>query len=140
MSTTLYIALDRDIPGLQTDNDRVFLAEILGKDESAVARAAHVRPLADFQSYSRDELASIMDDPPKTPVKWFEPADALPAVRALLSHYGPARFMVERARFVGGKWESADRTDDLLAELRDCENVLSAAAQSGAKFRFHVGF
>lgn len=145
MGTTLYISLDRPVEGLEPNAcDRVFLAEIVGEVDglATLSRTLGVRSLADFQSYAAEDMAGLSDEPlPEgPPVEWFDPAAALPAVRALAEHYRAARFVRERGRRLQGKSEPVDRTDDLLDELRDCEAVLAAAGAAGARFRFHIGF
>lgn len=150
MSTALFISLDRTVPGFDPNaRGRVFLSWLVGDHESmgALCRRLGVPSLSSFQSYDPKGLAQFIDDPAKLaaamakarPVEWFDPAAALPAVRAVREHYGVARFVRPRGRRVGGKWQDVDRTDDLLAELDDTAAVLLTAAEHGVRFRFHIG-
>jgi hypothetical protein len=145
MGTTLYISFDRPVDGLEPNAcDRVFLAKIVGDPDGleTLSRTLGVPSLADFQSYAAEDMAGLTDEPlgEVPPVEWFDPAAALPALPALAEHYRVNRFVQERGRRVQGKWESVDRTDDLVAELRDCEAMLAGAAAAGVRFRFHIGF
>jgi len=47
---------------------------------------------------------------------------------------------VARGRWSNGMWQDDDRTDDLIDELKNAEEVLTAPARHGARFRFHIGF
>ena len=145
MGQTLYISLDRELNGVEINNDRVFLAGLVGDSKSMATTASKLgtTSLSTFQSYSAEDMADLVDDPGELEsgaVKWFEPKDALPVVKALQEHYANARLVIERGRKQGGKWEPMDRTGDLLGELRDLEHVLTEADKAGAKFRLHIGF
>ena len=154
MSTTLYISFDREVPGLEPNaEDKVFLAQLVGDSDAmdALARQLGTPSLSSFQSYVADDLSDLVDDPDDPQmqemladadqkVEWFDPSEALPAVRALAAHYAKARYIQQGGRRKAGKSEDVDRTDDLLAELKHTEQVLTAAAQHGARYRFHIGF
>jgi hypothetical protein len=146
MGTTLYISLDPPVPGCDPNAaDKVFLADLVGdqKTMGLLSKQLGVRSLADFQSYAPENLGDIIGEAELAklpPAKWFDPAEALPAVLALQSHYAGARFVRPGGRRVGGKSQDVDRTDELLDELQHTESVLQAAADAGARFRFHVGF
>jgi hypothetical protein len=152
MSTTLYIALDRRIDGVQLNNDRVFLAKLVGDPASmgALCGKLGVASLCDFSSYDPQLLAEFIDDPRERepaiakaqPIEWFNPSEALPVVKALQVHFEQTRFVQERGRKPAGKreWEPVDRTNDLMRELRDLEEALSHAENAGAKFRLYTGF
>ena len=149
MGMTLYTALQPKVAGLQINNDRVFLADLVGeaKGMESLCKELGVRSLSDFQSYDPQMLAEYIDDPQakkefiekSPPIEWFNPADALPTLLALHAHYSKARFVQERGRGrkVGGKWqwEPLDRTDDLC----DLETVLVEAQSNGSKFRIFIG-
>jgi hypothetical protein len=145
MGMTLYVALDRSIEGIEINNDRVFLSSIVGPHEKMdeLCNKLGVPSLSGFQSYDPQEIARFIDDPNERkaliekmereePIQWFDPGVALPAVRALQQHFAVARFM-------SGRRNPQDRTEDLLNELRDLEAVLRAAARAGARFRLHIG-
>src|SRR2546423_8327536 len=144
MSRTLYISLNREIRGIELDKDRIFLAKLVAGHEQMAALAAQlgILSLSDFQSYSPDDLSDLADNSKQLPpesAQWFDPADALPAVRALQTHYVQVRFIPE-SRMRNSRRPPLDRTDDLLSELRDLEDILFGAVKAGAKFRLHIGF
>jgi hypothetical protein len=152
MGNTLYCATDTKIDGLQLNNDRVFLAGLVGEHHAmaALCQSLGVPSLSGFQSYDPQMLADFIDDPKElaeaiakaAPIQWFNPADAIPTLIALQTHYQTARYIQQRGRKPAGKreWEPVDRTDDLLAEIKDLETVLLRAVDAGAKFRIYVGF
>jgi hypothetical protein len=76
------------------------------------------------------------------PIQWFDPADALPTIRALHAHYAEARFIKPKGRKPAGQreWEPIDVTERLLAELKDLEVILTRAMESGDKFRIYSIF
>ena len=151
MGATLYLATDPPLNGVELNNDRVFVAEIVADDKAlaALCEKLGVRSLADFQSSDPKMLAAFIRNEAMLqrmmakmpPVKWFDPSEALPTVRALRDHYRTARFIQERGCKPAGKskWEPLDRTDDLIAEFDDLESVLSEAAKAGARFRIYIG-
>jgi hypothetical protein len=61
-------------------------------------------------------------------------------LQALQTHFAKSRFMLQRGQRINGVWQDVDRTDDLIDELKNAEEVLTAAARQGARFRFHIGF
>jgi len=150
MSTTLYIALDRKIDGVQLNSDRVLLAKLVGDPSSmdTLCGKLGVKSLCDYQSYDPQLLADFIDDPigleaaiaKAQPIRWFNPSEALPVVKALQLHFDETPFILERGRRVAGKWEAVDRREDLVRELRDLEEALSHAENADAKFRLYVGF
>jgi hypothetical protein len=151
MGTTLYLATDPPLKGVELNNDRVFLAKIVGdyKPLEALCEKLGVRSLADFQSYDPKMLGAFIEDEAilqemmakAPPIQWFDPKEALAAVRALRSHYAAAGFTRQRSRRVSGKveLEQEDRTGDLLVEFDDLEMVLAEVAKAGARFRIYIG-
>jgi hypothetical protein len=149
MGTTLYLATDPPLKGVELNHDRVFLADLVGEQRLLDELSAKhgVRSLAEFQSYDASMFADFVgEEKTKTwakesPVEWFDPADALPTLRVLRDHYRTARFIQERGRKPAGKstWEPVDRTDDLLSEIDDLESVLTKTAEAGARFRIYIG-
>ena len=151
MGVMLYIALERPVAGLDPNAaDRTVLAQLIGEHAALddVCRTLGVASLSGFQSYDPAGLSEFIDDPAELavamatakPIEWFDPAAALPAVRALPGHYAVERVINDRGRRRGGAWEPVDVTDRLLAELRDVDSVLSRAVAGGVRFRFHLGF
>ena len=152
MGTTLYTTLHPETTEIETNNDRVFLAELVGDYESMAALCGQlaVTSLSEFQSYDAAAMAEMIDDAGERAalianapaIQWFEPAEALPVVHALRKHYAGAGFIHEQGRRPAGKkkWEPVDRTQDLIGELDDLASVLDYAETSKRKFRIHVGF
>jgi hypothetical protein len=133
MSTTLYVALDRSIDGLELNNERVLLAKLVG-DAARMATLCGqlgVDSLSDFQSYDRELLAEFIDTPNMLEsaiakaqrTEFFRPSEALPIVKALRLHF-----------------ETQHGASRLVGELHNLEEVLSHAESAGAKFRLYVGF
>jgi hypothetical protein len=151
MGVTLYISLDRAVPGLEPNGaDGTVLAQLIGEPAGMDAACRHlgVPSLTGFQSYDPAGLSEFIDDPAELaaamatakPIEWFDATAALPAVRMLPSYYAVERVVNDRGRRRGGVWEPVDVTDRALAELKDVESVLSRAAAHGVRFRFHLGF
>lgn len=153
MSTTLYVALEPKVAGVEINNDRVLLAAAIVDDHSigALCSKLGVRSLGEFLSYDpKVALAGMIDDPDELasaianarPLEWFDPTDGLKAVRALRTHYASAPFVVRQARKSAGErvTEKVDLTALLLLELEDLESVLTVALDARARFRFFIGF
>jgi hypothetical protein len=142
MSTTLYIALDPKVRGLNpNDADRVLLAQLAcdEKRPTSIAKKLKVRPLGEFMSYDPQFMKGYFDDPAEfkaamasaRPVEWFDPSDALKTVRALAAHF--------EARPSDLPASVREHSDEVLEELKEVEGVLEKAAKKGAKFRWYVG-
>jgi hypothetical protein len=96
MGTTLYLATDTKINGLELNNDRVFLAKIVGDHEAMqeLCKNLKVPSLGSFLSHDPRGLAAFIEDPEElkraiagaAPIQWFDPADALPTIRSLKAH------------------------------------------------------
>jgi hypothetical protein len=115
----LHVALDRKIDGLKINNDRVFLAKLVGDPVvlGSLCRKLGVPSLCDFQSYDPQFLAEFIDDPQKLaaamlkppPLQWFDSSKALPVLKALRLHFEQARFIMNvganrPARGNGNRW------------------------------------
>ena len=126
MGSALYIALEREIPGLGNVAD----GKMLSKAETNLATAAKrlgVRPLMDFFSISTDEAANLlgndivgMDIPA---AKWFTAEEGLVTVDALL---------VETNNSV----DLRAAKDDLL----ECQRVLREAQRQGVRWHLAIDF
>jgi hypothetical protein len=126
MGSALYIALEREIPGL----DSVVDGKMLSKAEKHLAKAAKrlgVRPLMDFFSISTDEAANLlgndmvgMDIPA---AKWFTAEEGLMTVDALLAETNNSAHL-RAAR------------DDLL----QCQRVLREAQKHGVRWHLAIDF
>ncbi len=149
MGNTLYIATSQPLD-VEMNNERRILARLVGDHRPMEALCAKLRvpSLTGFQSYDPQGLAEFIDDPDElkqaiakaAPIQWFEPADALPTIRALQTHYAEARVIIPKGRKPAGQraWQPADVTERLLAELKDLEGILAQALKAGAKFRIYL--
>src|SRR6266404_7415238 len=125
MGVAHYIVLERKIDGLDTAMDGKSLSrQIESLDEAA--RELGVRPLSEFFSADPAQMAEFMqgegieaDDVELPPLQQFTEEDGLATVRALASH-------------------AAARADGVAQDLRDCERILSAAAQHGVGWHFEI--
>lgn len=145
MGATIWV----DVEG-RTEDDLLSDNSIMLRLEEQLARLSGklgVPNLADFYDYSEMEEQfadrpdddahddAVDDDEEPTPRgAWFEPAQALAAVRAIHDHLEqhPADldFKPDASR---QHWPS-----DLMEELKDCRGVLEDAAANGKKFRFLI--
>jgi hypothetical protein len=126
MGSALYIALEREIPGLDSVSD----GKMLSKAEKHLAEAAKrlgVRPLMDFFSISTDEAANLlgndivgMDIPA---AKWFTAEQGLMTVDALLAETNSS-VDLQAAR------------DDLF----ECQRVLREAQKQGVRWHLAIDF
>jgi hypothetical protein len=128
MSITLYITADPPVDGALLNRDRVALAAVL-QDLTPVAEGLGVTPLEQFQSYSNHDLPEPMDE--EMPVTYFDPADALLSVNALLRSLPTVRFEQSGLPL---------KVEEIVSELEDCRAALMEIQQAHSKFRFHIGF
>jgi hypothetical protein len=127
MGAAYFIVLEREIEGLDTAMDGKGLShEIESLD--AAARELGVRPLSDFFSADPEQAAEFMEGEgidasgiELPPLQQFSAQDGLTTVRALLA----------RGR------ANADHVGE---DLRECERILSAAAQRGVGWHFDIDF
>lgn len=125
MGAAQYIVLERKIDGLDTSMDGKSLSRhIEALDEAA--RQLGVRPLSEFFSMDPEELAQFMESEDMDadagvlpPLQQFAAQDGLATVRALAAH-------------------EAARADNVAQDLRECERILSAAAQHGVGWHFEI--
>jgi len=121
MGAAYFIVLERDIDGLDAMIDGKMLAstaEVL----DALAPQLGVRPISEFISVDPIQAAEFMDDAGDIelpPLKHFSASDGLATVRALMSR---------------------PEAQPAIHDLRDCERVLSAAAQHGVGWHLEVDF
>jgi hypothetical protein len=90
------------------------------------ARELGVRPLSEFFSADPEQMAEFMESEgidvaggELPPLQQFSSEDGLATVRALVAH-------------------AATRTDGVAQDLRECERILSAAAQHGVGWNFEI--
>lgn len=127
MGVAHFIVLERKIGGLDTGMDGKSLSRHIESLNEA-ARELGVRPLWEFFSADPAQLAEFMESEGVDaggvewpPLQKFTAQDGLTTVRALASH-------------------AAARADGVAQDLRECERILSAAAQHGVGWHFEVDF
>ena len=119
MGAAYYIALEREIDGLDTMMDGKALSRNI-ESLDAVAEKLAVRPLSDFVSIPPEEIAELLEDTTGMelrPVEQFSAQDGLTTIRALR-----------------GQPEAQPAIDD----LKDCERILAVAAEHGVGWHFQI--
>ncbi len=126
MGNALYIALEKNIPGVDTMID----GKMLSKAEKHLASAAKrlgVRPLMEFFSTSSDEAADLLGDDVAgidiPAAQWFSAEEGLKTVEALLAE-------------ADGAPELRAAKDDLLG----CQRVLREAQRHGVRWHLAIDF
>lgn len=127
MGAAYFIVLERKIDGLDTAMDGKCMSRHMEALDEA-ARKLGVRPLSEFFSADPQQLAEFMEgegvdvgDTSPPPLQQFSAEDGLASIRALAAH-------------------SAARVDGVTEDLRECERILTAAAQHGVGWHFEVDF
>jgi len=125
MGVANFIVLERKIEGLDTMMDGKGLARHSEALEAA-AQQLGVRPLPEFFSADPAQLAEFMhgegmetESMELPALQQFPAEEGLATVRALLTQ--------------GSLWD-----EGVLHDLRDCERILSVAAQNGMQFHLEV--
>ncbi len=123
MGSAHYIVLEKEIEGLDTSMDGKSLSRHIDSFD-AMARQLGVRPLSELFSIAPEEAAEFMEgegasDIELSALQQFSAQDGVTAVRALLSH-------------------SAAHMDSVADDLRECERILIAAAESGIGWHFEI--
>src|SRR5262245_54124747 len=118
MGAAYFIVLERKLEGIETEMDGKSLARHI-KPLDHAARELAVRPLSEFLSVDPKQAAEFMHGEGMDtsgmelpPLRQFNAKDGLATVRALAKH-------------------AVSRKDGVEADLRECERILSAAAQHG---------
>ena len=127
MGAAYFIVLERRIDGLDTGMDGKSLSRHIEALDAA-ARQLGVRPLSEFFSIAPEQATDFMGGEGMDvsglelpPFQQFTPAEGLATVQALVAH--PA----------GG-------VDGVAQDLRECERILTAAAQHGVSWHLEVDF
>jgi hypothetical protein len=126
MGAAYFIVLERKIDGVDTAMNGKSLARHMDLLDDA-ARELGVRSLPEFFSADPEQLAEFtagegeMSDITPPPLQQFAAEDGLVSIRALASH--------PSARDAG-----------VAQDLRECEHILSAAAQHRVGWHFEVDF
>jgi hypothetical protein len=120
MGAAYYIVLETEIDGLSTKMSGKSLSRHIESLDS-VARELGVRPLAEFTSMDRDALADVLGDDADgievPPLQQFSAQDGLATIRALLPR---------------------PEAQPALRDLKDCERILSVAAERGVGWHFQI--
>lgn len=122
MGAAYYIVLEKKIDGLDTMMDGNRLSRHL-ESLDTVARELGVRPLSEFLSMDKGAAIGVLGDEAADldipPVEQFSAGDGLTTVRALLPR---------------------PEAQPALHDLKDCERILSVAAEHGVRWHFQIDF
>jgi hypothetical protein len=122
MGAAYYIVLEKKIDGLDTGMDGKKLSRHL-ESLDAIAGDLGVRPLSEFLSMDKDAAMGVLGDEAADmdipPVEQFSAADGLTTVRALLPR---------------------PEAQPALHDLKDCERILTVAAEHGVSWHFQIDF
>jgi len=126
MGVALYIALEKEIPGVDT----MIGGKRLSRSERHLAKAAKrlgVRPLTEFFSADADEISDLLGEDAAgieiPPAQWFSAEEGLKTVDALLAE-------------VEASAQLRTAKDDLLG----CQRVLREAQKQGVRWHLAVDF
>jgi hypothetical protein len=133
MSSALFIALEREIPGFDPFVNGKVLAD--ASDElDAVAATLKVKPLMQFFSQDAEETARFlegegveMEDFEIPSETWFPAADGLKTVEALLDHFQQIP-------------SSPPQAVEIVRELQEFQAVLNRAADDEVRWHLDVDF
>jgi hypothetical protein len=135
MGTSVWVlrrdAVDQDD---DFDHSRIFDAS----DElDRVAADLGVRKVSEFFDWTEFDTSMSSEEPLEdyeyiASARWFDPAEAIPAIEALLTHL---RENPEAAAYFS---QSADAVSALVPELEDILTKLRSAASAGAPFNLCV--
>jgi hypothetical protein len=131
MGTAYFIVLERPAAGLDTSMDGKSLAREI-EDLDWTAKEIGVRPLSEFVSVNPEMALEFLEgegvstsDIPLLELQQFSAEDGLKSVRMLLR---------EIQAWVPGTKD----TSGVLADLRECERILDAAARQGVRWHFEL--
>jgi hypothetical protein len=133
MGTAYFIVLERPVAGLDTSMDGKSLAKDVA-DLDWTAKEIGVRPLSEFVGLNPEMAREFLEgddvstsDIALPELQQFSAEDGLKSVRML--------FREIQAWVPGSK-----DTSGVLADLRECERILDAAAGQGVRWHFEVDF
>ncbi len=125
MGAAYFIVLERDIAGLDISMDGKSLARNIEALDAAAKQLA-VRPLSEFFSIAPEDAAGFLEGEGEDsseldlpPLQHFSAEEGLATVRALLAH-------------------PAAQTPHVAEDLRQCERILTAAAQRGVGWHLEI--
>lgn len=120
MGAAYYIVLEKTIDEIDSMMDGKTLSRHIESLDS-LANKLGVRPLSEFTSMDVDALGDLLGDDaegiPVPPTKQFSAEEGLATIRALLPQ---------------------PEAQPALHDLKDCERILSAAAQHGVRWHFQI--
>ena len=119
MGVAYYIVLEKKIDGLDTMMCGKLLANHI-ESLDLVASDLGVRPLSEFYSIDPEEAAELAEmdvSEVKLPLEQYSAEDGLVTVRALLPR---------------------PEAQPVLHDLKDCERILTSAAQHGVGWHFQI--
>jgi hypothetical protein len=141
MASVLMVRLMRKSGPLSEDggDEELFEHKAISRALAALDQAATeagMAPLSGFVSEDPENVLDAVDDEDEAeellaklpPVRWFDPAKALPSIAAVL------------ARVDGGAVEGMKNPAKVAAELRDLQAILKTAIAKRATFRFFHEF
>ena len=134
MSSSMWITLEREIPGVKPlDIDGKGVARALDR-LNTLAGTLGVTPLGSFLSFSREELSGAMTDfgleldEGRLPAeKWFAPGEGLRTLGALLQELRKLP-------------DEQDLLARVAADLQAWHNVLAAAAREQLHFHLSMDY
>ncbi len=133
MGAAYFIVLERKIDGLDTMMDGKSLAHAIETLDAAATRLG-VTPLSNFFSIDPEQAAEFLLEEggegagiELPPLQQFSAQAGLATVRALLAH-------------LQAKPRSVKDAEGVVGDLRECERILSAAAEHGIGWHFEVDF
>ena len=121
MGAAYYIVLETEIDGLDTAMDGKSISRHIETLDQA-AEELGVQPLSKFFSMPPDEMVDFLDgadDIQLPPLQQFSARDGLATMKALLAH-------------------TPVHADHVVEDLRQCERILSAAAEHGVRWHFQI--
>lgn len=116
MGAAYYIVLEEEIEGLDSLVDGKALARQIEALDAA-AQELGVRPLSEFISMDADSLEDLLGDIDVPPLQHFSAEDGLATIRALLPR---------------------SEAQSALDDLKECERILSAAAEHEVGWHFQI--
>jgi hypothetical protein len=127
MGAAYFIVLERRIDGLDTGIDGKSLSRHIDALDQA-ARALGVRPLSEFFSMMPEDAAAFMEG------EGMDLGESeLPALQQFAAEDG-----LETVRALASRPETLE--DGIVQDLRECERILTVAAQHGVGWHFEVDF
>ena len=133
MSDTIWVRRKSLVGSDDVDIDSDHSLFCMAADElDKLAESLNVRKLSDFFDMTDLQFNMSEEELPESWIaeneKWFSPADALPALRAIIGRLraGEVKGIKEKLR------------PELIEELEDCLATVSAADQASDQFHFCI--